>query len=183
MFSKNLVQSNYKKKINWRKKKNLVKVSSLFKLAKLKYKSIFKNKFDICLKANNMFFTFALLKKNKIIQSGSSGLFKIKITKKKMKYIYKKLIDLFINKLKKKSKLYKKKKSKFFNIYNSLIVNITAKKRIHKRILKKLKKLSKRIVKKNSNHVVVLIRSKKCFNGCRVSKKRRKKRIKFRIFG
>ena len=44
MFSKNLVQLNYKKKINWRKKKNLVKISSLFKLVKLHYKSIFKIK-------------------------------------------------------------------------------------------------------------------------------------------
>lgn len=171
-----------KKFLKRRKIKNIFKLTKIIRLIKAKYNFVFKNKFDINLKANNMFFTFSVLKKNKIVASGSSGIYRIKTTKKRIKYTYKKLLNIFMNKVYKKS-IEPKKKANKFNMYNSLIMSISVKKRLHKRIIKRLKRFGKRITKKCFKSVVLIINAKKCFNGCRVSKKRRKKRIKFRIFG
>lgn len=170
------------RKLKKRKNRNIMKISKVIRILKAKHNLVFKNKFDINLKANNIFFTFSILKKNKIVASGSSGIYKIKTTKKRMKNTYKRLLNIFMTKVYKESTELKKKVNNF-NMYNSLIMSISAKKRLHVRIIRRLKKFGKRIIKKRFKLVVLIIKAKKCFNGCRVSKKRRKKRVKFRIFG
>jgi hypothetical protein len=161
-----------------RKNKNKKILVSLFKIIKCNRLSIFKNKFNIVIKANNIFCTFTKIFRNRIIQSASSGMYKIKTTKKRIKYTYKKMLTVFINKINQRSKTYLKQKNNFFNMYNPLILNITAKKKLHKYIIKKFRKFGKR-----QNYTLTTIEAKKCFNGCRSSKKRRKKRLRNVIFG
>ena len=168
----------FRKKLRRRRRKNKMKILRIFKLIKLINISTFKNKIDIRLTANNMFCTCTKIFDNRIVQSASAGMYKIKTTKKRIKYTHKKMLNVFLSKLKKKSRRASKKSIKSFNMYHPLILNITSKKKLHKRLIKRFRKLKKRQKK-----VLTVIQSKKCFNGCRVSKKRRKKRLKFRIFG
>jgi hypothetical protein len=169
---------NIKKKLKRRRRKNKIKIVRIFKLIKLNNSPTFKNKIDIRLTANNIFCTCTKIFNNRIVQSASAGMYKIKTTKKRIKYTHKKMLNIFLSKLKKKSRRNTKTSVKSFNIYSPLILSITAKKKLHKRLIKRFRKLKKRQKK-----VLTIIQSKKCFNGCRVSKKRRKKRLKFRIFG
>lgn len=177
-----------KKSLKRRKRKNKKKIFRLFKNVKRykifrsKYRSIFRNKFDFRLTANNIFGTFSLLKKNKIIHSASAGMYKIETSRKRMKYTHRKFADTFINKIKQKYKKNIKSKIAVFRLNKSSILNITAIKRVHKRVVRKFRKAF-RLKGRSRKPFLILINSKKCFNGCRVSKKRRKKRLRFRIFG
>jgi len=171
-------KKNFKIKLKSRKHKNRLKVLdvfklSLFRLLNLTKRSTFENRCTIRLTANNMFCTFSKILNNQIIQCASSGMYKIKTTKKRMKYTYKTILDTFLN----KSTQLVQQKNKNLNLYRPLILIITAKKRFHKRVIKNFYKISKRKIL-----FLTIIKPKRCFNGCRASKKRRKKRLRYRIF-
>ena len=134
-----------------RKFKKLLK--SLFLKKKIDYK------INIKIIPNNIFCTLIRLKKkSETILLVSAGILKLKVTKKKLKYISKILIENFLNKIK---KIIRKKIS---------ILNISGPIKIRKRILRQAIKTLKK------NKMIINLEEKKSFNGCRPKKKRRKKR-------
>jgi ribosomal protein S11 len=133
-------------------------------------KSKFLKKIDIKIVQNNIFCTLSDLKQNKTLHTSSTGAYKIKVSKRKLKYFYKTFLYIFFEKIKKK-----------YKITNNTIFNVTAPIKIRKKICKLLKKKLKRKKKKTPN-IVINIVSKKCFNGCKAKKKLRKKRRLYRIY-
>lgn len=117
----------------------------------------------IIVKQNNIFCNIFNLKTNKLVTSLSSGKIKIKVSKRKLKHVFKYILAIYIEKI---NKLKLKR----------LIINLIAPIKIRKKILKQLSSC----LKKKS--IVIKVSKKKCFNGCRPPKKVRKKRRKFRLF-
>lgn len=115
---------------------------------------------------NNIFFNLKNLKTNTTIFSGSGEMYKIKISKKTLKYVFKILINLYLSKIKKY--LIKKK---------NIFIVVTAPKKIKKQLIFFLKKS----LKKLKLNIILKINPKKCFNGCRPGKQTRKKRKSFQL--
>jgi len=116
---------------------------------------------SIKITANN---TFCSLKKGKnLLFVSSAGKNKIKITKRKLKFNSKLIIENFLYSI---SKYIKK---------SSLIIIIKGPKKIRKNIIKQLSS------KFRTNKYIVKLKELKCFNGCRPKKKRRKKQKGLRI--
>lgn len=122
------------------------------------------NKINIKMTANNVFCTLSnvLTKKTKIV--ASSGKYKIKTSKRSLKFSSKTIVEYFFKEIKK----YISKK--FF------LISIIAPTRVRRPLIKTIKKIFKK------TPIIIQIKEKKCFNGCRPAKKRRKKRKGFRIF-
>ena len=122
-----------------------------------------------------MFGTYSSLASTKIIKAISAGSLKLQTSRKMKKHVSRKFIYQVINMINKHQK---------FKDKSNLILTVIAKKRfrrfIKNAILRNLRGRTKNL--KKSNRVLYIIRPKKCFNGCRAPKKRRKKRIKFRTF-
>jgi ribosomal protein S11 len=125
----------------------------------------FNKKIDIRLTSNNVFCTYTNLITNKIIHGGSSGKYKIKMSRKRLKTASRNILDIFFYKLKKDK------------IFDKPIINLTAPK--HLRLV-----LIRRLLKKEAKKKELLLKIKptKCFNGCRASKRRRKKSLRFRVY-
>lgn len=143
----------------------------------LAHQNKFLKKIQIKIKQNNIFFTFFDLKQKKILQIGSSGVYKIKVSKRKLKYFFQDLIIFFFKRL---EKWCKNLNHTIFNI----IAPITFRKKICVIIKKEIKNFNsnsyKRINKKVN--IIINIEAKKCFNGCRERKKIKKKRRLYKIF-
>jgi ribosomal protein S11 len=124
----------------------------------------FQKQINIRITPNNIFCTLKNLLKNKTLKVCSSGTYKVKTSKKTLRYSTKVVVGSFLEDIK--------------NDLNSnkFIVNVTGPIKIRKGVLKQLSKY----LKKSS--VVININDKKCFNGCRPPKKRRKKQKGLRIF-
>jgi hypothetical protein len=130
----------------------------------------------IRLASNNVFCT---LKKDKqLLCVGSAGIYKIHISKRFLKSNAKLIIAKFFSKIKKKIR------------FISLLINLICPKKLKKKILRQILKFRKKQIKKQwkllkKKRVAITIaikcRPQKCFNGCRPSKKVRKKRRVFRI--
>lgn len=133
-------------------------------------KSKFLKKIDIKIVQNNIFCTLSDLKQNKTLHTGSTGAYKIKVSKRKLKYFYKTFLSIFFEKIKKK-----------YKIVNNTIYNITAPIKIRKKICKLLKMQLKQKETKKTN-IIINVVPKKCFNGCKAKKKLRKKRRLYRIY-
>lgn len=120
----------------------------------------------ITIKSNNIFCNLKNFSTNRTFKFCSAGKYKIKVTRKSLRYMFKPTLELFFREIKKIIR-------KFF-----LCVIVLAPLRFRKQILKflhfKFLKMKKRCI--------VKIKEKKCFNGCSVKKKRRKKRKGLRIF-
>jgi ribosomal protein S11 len=114
--------------------------------------------------SNNIFINLSNHLRKSVL-SCSSGKYKIKTTKKKIKHNIKVVIDSFFKDL--KNKLIPQ---------DRLIVKVTCFFRIRKLIVKLL------FTKLKLNSVIWEINSKKSFNGCREKKKKRKKQKGLRIF-
>lgn len=139
----------------------------------------------IRIKPNNVFCTFRNLISNRMI-SGSSTKYKVKMSKKTLRYNYKIVVRSFLEETKKVLK------TKF------LSVCIIAPKKIRRDLLRILKKKlmfkAKSIVKPSrKNHdekkrrklphfLMFNFYAKKCFNGCRARKKKRNKQRGLRIY-
>lgn len=139
-----------------------------------------KKTLTIRIKPNNVFCTLKNETNNKVV-SGSSTKYKIKMSKKTLRYNYKIVVRSFLEEAKKMLKS------------NFLLVYITAPKRVRRELLRMLKKKllsSKKSLFKSSdsedkkmfNAVVFNFHAKKCFNGCRAKKKRRNKQRGLRIY-
>lgn len=113
---------------------------------------------NILFKSNNFFCTLSNSFNKKVLYSVSSGNYDIKTSKKLLKHTFKFVIERFFRVVSKKIK------------NNNLIFNITSPIHLRKRVLD--------IISLNSakESFIVHIKKSKCYNGCRPSKKQRKKR-------
>lgn len=144
--------------------------------------SLFYFKLTILIKKNNIFCNFSDFKNNKTLNSCSSGKYKIKVSKKTLKYTH----DLVLNKFYKEiwSKVYAKIKKKEIKnnkvvkkvLRKGLFVNIVCSTRLRKKVCQYVYRRFKKIP------LIINSLSKKVFNGCRPPKKVRKKRRKMRIY-
>jgi len=142
------------------------------------YLNAYKHKVDIRLAPNNIFGTCALILGSKVIKSVSAGVFKLKSSRKMKKHTFPKFITKFKRILHKSLRKRVDRRGKKF-YYKSIIVTLTLNKTFRGRIKKTFDFIRKEGHK--TNKILYIIRPKVCFNGCRVSKKRRKKRIRFRV--
>lgn len=113
---------------------------------------------------NNIFCLLKSTKNQKTILLLSAGILKLKISKKKLKFASKIIIQNFIKKIKKR--LRNKK----------IIITLSGPKKIRKFILKQL------IFSFKKTRLLINATNKKIFNGCKVKKKRKKKQKGKRIF-
>ena len=153
---------------------NKNKLKSLFKIKKfLKYKfykPFFYNNFlanriknfyyylTIRVTSNNIFCNLVDLKKKKRLVVASSGKYNIKVSKKKLRHTFKPVLTSFFQEI----------RTKIIN--KNLFLVVTSPVRIRKQILKFI---YPKILEKTN--LVLKVKEKKCFNGCRVKKKKRKK--------
>lgn len=121
-------------------------------------------KLDIRITPNNVFCTLKNLSNNKIIKVGSSGKYKIKTSKKTLKFSCKVIVGFFLDEIKQDL------------VAKTLLINLTGPIRLRKVILEQVVKH----IRKSS--VTINVNNKKCFNGCRPKKKRRKKQKGLRLF-
>jgi ribosomal protein S11 len=133
----------------------------LFNRLNSKNKIIFQ--LNIRLTPNNVFCTLKNLKTKKIVLFCSSGKYKLKVSKKNLKFINKIIIQKFLAEIEQKIQ------------FKLLIVNIIAPIKIRKSIIKQLNPLIK------TTKLIIQIKEVKIFNGCRPPKKRRKKQKGLRI--
>jgi hypothetical protein len=142
---------------------------------------IFVNKIVIRVKGNNFFCTFLELKKNinsidRILQADSAGKYKLKTSKKNIKFNLPIVLFTFLKRLKKNRAIFVTEKSRRGQIFfKNIIIKIIAKLGIRREILTLLNDFVK-------GNKMIYLQPKKCFNGCRAVKARRKKRLHFRIF-
>lgn len=133
----------------------------------------FSKKITFRFSQNNIFVNFVDLFNNKTLHTGSSGIYKIKLSKRRIKTFYRTFVYIFFNKIKKNVK-------DFRNTVFSLIAPIKIRKMLVKIILSEIKKLKKRY--SNKKNILINIVPKKCFNGCRAKKKVRKKGRFYKIY-
>jgi hypothetical protein len=91
-------------------------------------------------------------------------MFRVKITKKRLKHTVCVVLQKFLNKI--KLALYRR----------NLIIILTSPKHLRKKILKLFRDSFKR------RNLYIKVKPLKCFNGCRPKKKKRKKRARLKIF-
>ena len=164
-------------KINLNKKhKNFLRIRKTFKFRchisnpvfrQISNKNVFKNfskYIFIRIRPNNIFCTLVDKKINKILYTTSSGKCNTKTSKKTLRYSSKIVTQSFFDNIKKHLK------QDFF------FITISSPKKMKKPILELLS-----LNLKNKN-LIIDVKGKKCFNGCRPSKKRRKKQKGLRIF-
>jgi ribosomal protein S11 len=117
----------------------------------------------IRLTQNNVFCTLRN-KDKKTILIGSGGKYKIKTSKNRIKFSSDIILKSFLKEI--KDKISK----------NKLLINITAPKKLKKKIINQLSQTIK------NKTMIININHKKSFNGCRPKKQKRKKRKGLRIF-
>lgn len=155
--------------------------------------SIFDKVITIRVKPNNTFCTLRSLFHNQMI-SASSTKYSVKMSKKSLKYSYKIILKAFL------------KEVDTFVKSDKILFSITAPKRIRRELMRILRMSIEPVESdgastldktehqpENDNHeneedlegptlVVFRLNAKKCFNGCRVRKKKRKKQRGLRIY-
>ena len=164
------VKRTYKKRIRFKARSRILKLTKhalnpLYKRILLRTIAV-KKLFVITLriKANNIFCTLVQNSTKVTKHTGSCGKYKIKTSKRKLKFVTKSLLKIFFEKI---SSLIKRK---YF-----LHVNLISPKKVRRLMIKSLPSFE-------DKSVVLDLKAKKCFNGCRPPKKVRKKRRRFRIF-
>lgn len=120
---------------------------------------------------NNIFCTLRNMK-GKTLVSISTGTEKIWASKKNLRYVTKKMLSNFLKKMR---KVFKKRKVKYFY----LILNLSVPKKSTKYI--QIKFLGNTFLRSKIRGLVLNIKEKLCYNGCRAKKRQRKKRIR-RVF-
>jgi len=156
----------FKAKLQDRFKNTLKRKSALSKTYEtLLSRGILKKGLDYCITIkitpNNIFCTLKGVEKTLILLT--SGILKLKLTKRKLKFVSKIIIKKFIRNLKK------------IVANRTVLLTISGPVKIKKQVLKQFVK------KLKSTGLIIFIKSKKSFNGCRPRKARKKKRKGFRI--
>ena len=129
-------------------------------------KYFYKFKLQIYIKVcqNNIFCTLKNVYNNKILLNLSCGILKLDTSKKKLNYNLKFILETFF-----------KNANSYLKLNKNFIIQIISAKKFRKKILSLLKY---KLKKKN---VILRTKKNKCFNGCRPSKKKRKKRVVLRV--
>jgi ribosomal protein S11 len=125
---------------------------------------LFSKKIDIRVTPNNVFCTLKNCFNNKTIKVGSAGKYKVKTSKKTLKFSCKIIVGFFLREI--RQDLNSKK----------ILINLTGPITLRKSLIEQVTKS----IKKNS--ITLNVNQKKCFNGCRPPKKRRKKQKGLRLF-
>ena len=125
---------------------------------------LFSKKIDIRVTPNNVFCTLKNCFNNKTIKIGSAGKYKVKTSKKTLKYSCKIIVGFFLKEI--RQDINSKK----------ILVNMTGPINLRKSIIEQITKYIER------NSITLNVNQKKCFNGCRPPKKRRKKQKGLRLF-
>jgi ribosomal protein S11 len=123
-----------------------------------------KLKLVIRVTPNNIFCTLINVTKKEIICNKSAGIYKIQVSKKKIKFAHKIILVKFLDTI----------KNKLGN--NLIIIKIIGPIKIRKSIIKCLS------LNLKQNNLILHTAPLKCFNGCRPAKKRRKKQKGLRVF-
>jgi len=148
-------------------------ISKNFVTPKKFNKTKFYQKITIKITSNNIFCTLADLKTKKVVLAGSGGRYKIKTSKKRLKYTHRRILIIFFSKI-----------WKYLNM-GGIMIFVTAPIRLRKKIISLLFKLRVyKLKSKKTRHyraIFIKLKNKKCFNGCRSKKKRRKKRKGLRL--
>lgn len=130
----------------------------------LKLKNSFSRLLHIRVNPNNIFFNLKLIKpKIRTLAHASSGLFKVKLTKKRLSHNAVSLLDSFLSRI--RSKIFRR----------NLIIVIIAPKNLKFKLIKSISQLLKK------RKLIIYIKPLKCFNGCRPPKKRRRKQKGLRL--
>ena len=159
-----------KSNLRFRKKyKNLIKRWKLNSITKEDIKK-FRLCISIRIKSNNILCSLKDKKLSKTLKTISSGVYQIKISKKRLNTNFKSVLKLFLTYVRKKIKSQTKK---------SLIIKLIAPTRVRKKITKYILKGLGTIRK---SPFLFIFKKKKCFNGCRPKKQRKKKRKGVRLF-
>lgn len=119
---------------------------------------------NIRITPNNVFCTLKNVLKNKTLYVTSAGKCNTKTSKKVLRYSTKIITQIFFDKIRNHLKS------------NKFLINIIGPRKIRKSVLEQI---SNSLRGKN---LLINVENKKCFNGCRPSKKRRKKQKGLRIF-
>jgi ribosomal protein S11 len=127
---------------------------------------IFSKCLNIKITANNIFCNLKNRLTNKTLAAASSGKYKIKTTRKKLRYAIKLVLRAFMMEI----------NSKY--TFKTLIIKIIAPIKIRRYIVSFLGE----VLKKKTQKLIIKVAHKKCFNGCRPAKKRRKKNKRFTNF-
>jgi ribosomal protein S11 len=125
---------------------------------KIKDSKVFSHRLNIKITQNNIFCSFVRNTDNIMFDSCSSGKYKIKTSKKKIKHTFDLVLNSFFSSINKKQ------------VYKGVMACITSPIKIRKKIV--------HLVSLNFKKIPLLIKvlKKKSFNGCRPPKKIRKKR-------
>ena len=168
MLQKKIFQKKKFRKVTKTKKINKHFLLAKKKLYRSKYyrflatkNSIYKGCKILSVKvlSNNIFYHLRSHNKKKTILKSSSEKYKIKVTKKRLKFVLSQTLLSFF-----------KEAKRYLFTSGALILSITGPRRTKKKIIKFFLPLL------SSKIVIIRINSKKCFNGCRANKKKRKKR-------
>lgn len=161
---KKFTKRSYKmyKLLKQRKKKKAVSFSLSSALSGFKNRPVFS--VAIRLTQNNVFCTLKNLVTKKTLQNSSSGTQGVHTSKKSLRYSCRQLVPAFL------------KRIPAAEPQSVFIANITVPKRLRKFVALKLANRFK------GSRFFLFLNGKKCFNGCRPSKQRRKKHQKYRVF-
>jgi ribosomal protein S11 len=122
----------------------------------------FYKQIHIKIKPNNIFCTLNDL--NKTLYTTSAGKCNLNTSKKTLKYNTKIILQSFLNNI------------KTYLDQDYFILNLTSPKKLRIAVLKQLQNTFKK------KELIINIKNKKYFNGCRPAKKKRKKQKSLRIF-
>lgn len=133
-------------------------------LINLSNNNIFSRKLTIRITPNNIFCNLKNISTNKTIRVGSSGKYKVKTSKKTLKFSCKIVLGFFLEEIKHDTK------------NKEVFLSLTAPIKLRKTILEQVSKYAQ------LSSMTVGFNQKKCFNGCRPPKKKRKKQKGLRLF-
>ncbi len=114
--------------------------------------------------SNNIFLNLNKIKHYNTLKRVSSGVYRIKITKKRLKHTVCIVLQKFLNAI--KSTIYRR----------NLIITLTSPKFLRKKILKLFRDSFM------NRNIYIKIKPLKFFNGCRHKKKKKKKKSSFKYF-
>lgn len=133
-------------------------------LMNLSNNKLFSKKLNIRVTPNNIFCNLKNTPTNKTIKVGSSGKYKVKTSKKTLRFSCKIVLGFFLEEIKQEIKT------------KETLINLTAPIKLRKTILEQVAKYTQQ------SSVILNFNQKKCFNGCRPQKKKRKKQKGLRLF-
>lgn len=123
------------------------------------------NSLSIRVAQNNIFGTFSRLPDWHTMRAISAGIYNIKVSRRQLKTALNAFVDTFLKKL----------RVFFRKTYIRLAILLEVPRFLRKGILLKTQKYLFKLAR------FILIQPRKCFNGCRVKKMRRKKFKKYRV--